>query len=94
MDESDPNPYALLKQNLKIITMVIWITPGYTHNRVGIWSSKHYLIVANVSILLNVMLIFRKVLTKTGKNSIPANWILHRRNEPENYCPDGPWEFS
>ena len=48
-------------------------TIRYGHIEVGIWSSRHYLIVANVSILLNVMLIFRKVLTKAVKNPIPVN---------------------
>ena len=69
-------------------------TIRYGHIEVGIWSSKHYLIVANVTILLNVMLIFRRVLTKTVKNPIPVNWIFTRRNEPENYCPASPGEFS
>jgi hypothetical protein len=71
--------------------MVIWIRPVMDTTRRGIWSSKHYLIVANVSILLNVMLIFRRVLTKTVKNPILVNWILHRRNESEHYCPDSPY---
>ncbi len=60
------------------------------YNEVGIWSSKHYLIVADVSILLNVMLIFRKVLTKTVKNPILVNWTFTRRNGSEHYCPGSP----
>jgi len=46
-------------------------------NQVELWSSKHYRIAANVPILLNVMHIFRMVLTGTGKNPIPVNWILN-----------------
>jgi pyridoxine/pyridoxamine 5'-phosphate oxidase len=46
-------------------------------NQVGLWSSKQYRIVANVHILQNVMLIFPKVRTNTGKNPIPANWFFH-----------------
>jgi len=59
--------------------MVIMDDIRYAHSHVGIWSSKHYLIAANVNILLNVMLIFRTVLTKTVQNPIPVNWILTRR---------------
>jgi len=58
----------------------------YGNNQRGIWSSKHYLIAANVNILQNVMLIFRMVHTKTVKNPILAYWIITRRNESENYC--------
>jgi len=46
-------------------------------NQVELWSSKNYWIAANVPILLNVMHIFRMVLTGTGKNPILVNWILH-----------------
>jgi|GEM_PF-6824217 len=58
----------------------------YGNNQRGIWSSKHYLIAANVNILQNVMLIFRMVHTKTVKNPILVYWIITRRNESENYC--------
>ena len=56
------------------------------NNQEGIWSSKHYLIAANVNILQNVMLIFRMVHTKTVKNPILVHWTLTRRNESDNYC--------
>ena len=64
----------------------------YGHTQGGIWSSKHYLIAANVNILQNVMLIFRMEHTKTVKNPILVHWILTRRNESENYCSASPLE--
>jgi hypothetical protein len=62
------------------------------NNQRGIWSSKHYLIAANVNILQNVMLIFRTAHTKTVKNPILVHWIITRRNESENYCSASPNE--
>jgi hypothetical protein len=54
-------------------------------NQVELWSSKHYRIAANVPILLNVMHIFRMVLTNTGKNPILVNWILHPKKTNSLY---------
>ena len=59
--------------------MVIWITPVMDTTEVGIWSSKHYLIAANVSILLNVMLIFRKVTHKSSEKPDPCELDLNPR---------------
>ncbi len=47
------------------------------NNQRGIWSSKHYLIAANVNILQNVMFIFRMVHIKTVKNPILVHWIIN-----------------
>jgi len=64
------------------------------NNQRGIWSSKHYLIAANVNILQNVMFIFRMVHIKTVKNPILVHWIITRRNESDNYCSASPWEST